>query len=129
LLSEIRQGLRDIGLDAADLPDHSTLVKWFDRIKTAPWRVLLRRETQQHELSGHAVIDATFFDRENVSKHYCLQTNYQVQTLKATALVDAESQAILDVHCRSRNATTHSSGGRSPLATRMTSPALPPTKV
>ncbi|MDS0478380.1 IS5 family transposase [Natrinema sp. 1APR25-10V2] len=99
LLSEMPQILGEIGLDAADLPDHSTLVKWFDRIKTALWRVLLRLSAQEHEPSGHAAIDATFFDRENASKHYCRRTNYRVQTLKATALVDTESQAILDVHC------------------------------
>jgi len=99
LLSEMPQILGEIGLDAADLPDHSTLVKWFDRIKTALWRVLLRLSAQLHEPSGHAAIDATFFDRENASKHYCRRTNYRVQTLKATALVDTESQAILDVHC------------------------------
>ncbi len=61
--------------------------------------MLLRREAQLRDLSGHAAIDATFFDRENASKHYCRRTNYRVQTLKATALVDTESQAILDVHC------------------------------
>ena len=33
LLSEMPQILGEIGLNAADLPDHSTLVKWFDRIK------------------------------------------------------------------------------------------------
>jgi IS5 family transposase len=71
----------------------------FDRIKTALWRVLLRLSAQLHEPSGHAAIDATFFDRENASKHYCRRTNHQVQTLKATALVDTETQAILDVHC------------------------------
>ena len=95
LLSEMPQILGEIGLDAADLPDHSTLVKWFDRIKTALWRVLLRLSAQLHEPSGHAAIDATFFDRENASKHYCRRTNYRVQTLKATALVDTESQAII----------------------------------
>ena len=42
LLSEMPHILGEIGLDAADLPHHSTLVKWFDRIKTALWRVLLR---------------------------------------------------------------------------------------
>jgi len=98
LLSEMPQILGEIGLEAADLPDHSTLVKWFDRIKTALWRVLLRLSAQLHEPSGHAAIDATFFDRENASKHYCRRTNYRVQTLKATALVDTETQAILDVH-------------------------------
>ncbi|NHN65682.1 IS5 family transposase [Haloarcula sp. JP-Z28] len=99
LLSEMPQILGEIGLNAADLPDHSTLVKRFDRIKTALWRVLLRLSAQLHEPSGHAAIDATFFDRKNASKHYCRRTNYRVQTLKATALVDTESQAILDIHC------------------------------
>ena len=98
LLSEMPHILGEIGLEPADLPDHSTLVKWFDRIKTALWRVLLRLSAQLHEPSGHAAIDATFFDRENASKHYCRRTNYRVQTLKATALVDTETQAILDVH-------------------------------
>ncbi len=42
LLSEMPHVLGDIGLEPADLPDHPTLVKWFDRIKTALARVLLR---------------------------------------------------------------------------------------
>lgn len=44
-------------------------------------------------------MDATFFDRETASKHYCRRTNYRVQTLKTTALVDTKTQAVLDVHC------------------------------
>src|SRR6056297_1640114 len=99
LLSEMSHILGEIGRFEADLPHHSTLVKWFDRIKTALWRVLLRLSAQLHDPSGHAAIDATFFDRENASKHYCRRTNYRVQTLKTTALVDTESQAVLDVHC------------------------------
>ena len=35
LLSEMPHILGEIGHDAADLPNHSTLAKWFDRIKTA----------------------------------------------------------------------------------------------
>jgi len=93
LLSEIPHILVEIGLEPADLPHHSMLVKWFDRIKTALWRVLLRRQAQLHNLGGHAAIDVTFFNRENSNKHYCRQTNYRVQTLKITALVDIESQA------------------------------------
>jgi len=54
------QILGEIGLEPTDLPDHSTLVKWFDRIKTALWRVLLRLSAQLHGQSGHAAIDATF---------------------------------------------------------------------
>jgi IS5 family transposase len=99
LLSEMSQILAEIGLDEADLPDHSTLVKAFDRLKTALWRVLLRLSSELLDPGGHAAIDATFFDRETASKHYCRRTNYRVQTLKTTALVDTETQAILDVHC------------------------------
>jgi len=77
-------------------------VKAFDRIKMAVWRVVLRLSAQLHEPSGHTAMDATFFDRENASKHYCRRTNYRVQTLKTTALVDTESQAVLDVHCTTR---------------------------
>jgi IS5 family transposase len=100
LLSEMPQILAEIGLEKADLPDHSTLVKAFDRIKMAVWRVLLRLSAQLHDTSGHAAMDATFFDREHASKHYCRRTNYRVQPLKTTALVDTASQAVLDVHCR-----------------------------
>jgi hypothetical protein len=42
LLSEMPHILGEIGLEPADLPHHSTLVKRFDKIKTALWRVLLR---------------------------------------------------------------------------------------
>ena len=99
LLSEMPQILREIGLEKADLPHHSTLVKAFERIQIAVWRVLLRLSSQLHEPSGRAAMDATFFDRETASKHYCRRTNYRVQTLKVTALVDTASQAVLDVHC------------------------------
>jgi IS5 family transposase len=98
-LSEMPLILGEIGLEEGDLPDHSTLVKAFDRFQMKIWRVLLRLSSELHDLSGHGAIDATFFDRENASKHYCRRTNYRVQTLKATALVDTQSQAILDVHC------------------------------
>ena len=94
--------LGDIGFDAPDFPHHSSLVEWFDRINRALWRVLLRLSAQLHNPSGYAAIDATFFDRENASKHYCCRANYRVQTLKTTALVDTESHAILDVHCTTK---------------------------
>ena len=87
LLSEMPQILAEIGLEKADLPHHSTLVKAFERIQIAVWRVLLRLSSQLHELSGQAAMDATFFDRETASKHYCRRTNYRVQTLKVTVTV------------------------------------------
>jgi len=99
LLSEMPQILAEIGLEEGDLPHHSTLVKAFDRLEMKIWRVLLRLSTQLHDTADHAAMDATFFDRETASKHYCRRTIYRVQTLKTTALVDTKTQAVLDVHC------------------------------
>src|SRR6056297_3791956 len=99
LLSEMPHILGEIGLEPVDLPHHSTLVKWFDRIKTALWRVLLRLSAQLHDPSEHAAIDATFFERDRASRHYCHRTNYHVQTLKVTKLVDTATQVVLDLHC------------------------------
>ena len=97
-LSEMPHILAEIGLEPDELPDHPTLVKWIDRLTMAVWRVLLRLSAQEHKLSGEAAIDSTYFDRENASKHYCRRTDYRVQTLKTTTLVDTDSQAVLDVH-------------------------------
>jgi len=88
-----------IGLEPDDLPDPSTLNKWLDRIEMAVWRVLLRHSAQLHDPSPHAALDATYYERSPASKHYCDRTNYRVQTIEATKLVDTETQAILDVHC------------------------------
>lgn len=59
LLSEMSHILGEIGLEPADLPHHSTPVKWFDKIKTAFWRVLLL-SAQEYDLSVHAAIDECF---------------------------------------------------------------------
>ncbi len=102
LLSEMPHIFGEIGLEPAYLQYHSTLVKWFDRIKTVLWRVLLRLSAQLYDPSDYAAIDATFFDRKNASNLYCQRANYRMQTLKTTALVGIESQAILDVHCTTK---------------------------
>ena len=99
LLKEMPQITREIGLDAADLPAPSTLCKALDRIEMSLCRVLLRQSAQLHDPSEHAALDATFYERDRASPHYCHRTNYRVQTLKVTKLVDTESQAVLDVHC------------------------------
>jgi len=88
-----------IGLEPDDLPHPSTLNKWFDRILMDVWRVLLRHSAQLHDPSPHVAVDATYYERSPASKHYCSRTNYRVQTVEATKLVDTETQAILDVHC------------------------------
>jgi hypothetical protein len=91
--------------------------------------VLLRLSAQLHELSGHAAIDSTFFDRESASRYYYRRTNYRVQTLKTTALVDSASQAVLNVYCTTRRCARHSDrrAGR-PCGTRATRVASRPTE-
>jgi len=64
LLSKMPHILAEIGLEEGGLPDHSTLVKAFDRFQMKIWRVLLRLSAQLHDLSGRVGIDVTFFDRE-----------------------------------------------------------------
>jgi len=91
--------LEVVGLEADDLPHPSTLNKWLDRIVMDVWRVLLRQSAQLHDPSPRVAVDATYYERSPASKHYCDRTNYCVQTIEATKLVDTETQAILDVHC------------------------------
>jgi len=99
LLETMTQILGVIGIEADDLPHPSTLNKWLDRIEMAVWRVLLRHSAQLHDPSPDVAIDATYYERSPASKHYCDRTNYRVQTIEATKLVDTDTQAILDVHC------------------------------
>jgi IS5 family transposase len=98
LLETMTQILDVIGLESDDLHP-STLNKWLDRIEMAVWRVLLRHSAQLHDPSPHVAVDATFYERSPASKHYCDRTNYRVQTIEATKLVDTDTQAILDIHC------------------------------
>jgi IS5 family transposase len=88
-----------IDIEPDDLPHPSTLNKRFDQIVMEVWRVLLRHSPQLHNPSAHVAVDATHYERSPASKHYCDRTNYCVQTIEATKLVDTETQAILDVHC------------------------------
>ena len=91
LLTEMPQITGEIGLNAADLPAPSMLCKAFDRIEMTVCRVLLRQSAQLHNPSSHAALDATFYERDRASRHYCQRTNYRMQTLKVTKLVDTET--------------------------------------
>ena len=99
LLKEMPQITREIGLEMADLPAPSTLCKAFDRIEMSLCRVLLRHSAQLHSPSDHAALDATLYERDQASRHYCNRTNYRVQKLKVTKLADTDTQSILDLHC------------------------------
>lgn len=97
-LSEMPQITAAIGLETSDLPAPSTLCKAFDRLDMRVCRVLLAHSAGLHELSTHAAVDATFYERKAASRHYRSRTAYAIKTLKVTKLVDTATQAILDVH-------------------------------
>jgi IS5 family transposase len=112
LLSEMPHILGEIGLDAADLPDNSTLVTWFDRIKTALWRVLLRLSSQLHDVSGHAAIDATFFDRETASSTTAVGRSIVSRRSKRQRSWTRKAKPFWMFTVRPRIVTTHSSAGQ-----------------
>lgn len=99
LLREMPRIIGSIGLERDDLPHPSTLCKALDRIEMGLCRVLLRQSAHLHDLGDTVGIDATYFERDRASRHYCRRTEYCIQTLEATTLVDTDTQAILDVHC------------------------------
>ena len=70
----------------------SALCKSFDRAPMSIWRELL-------DQSGHAAIDATYFDRRQASSHYLQRCDREVQTVQTTFLVDTAQGAVIDVHC------------------------------
>jgi len=130
LLSEMPQILAKIGLDAADLLIiRRNKVKAFDRIKMAVWRVLLRLSAQLHEPSGHAAMDATFFDRENASKNTTVDGQIIVSRRSKRLLSSILSHKLSSrFTAQLRNVTTRRSAGNSPAATRASCTASPPTK-
>jgi len=99
LLTEMPQITREIGLEPANLPHPSTLCLAFDNIEMDICRVLLRQSAQLHDTGDLAALDATFFERSPASRKYCNRTDYDVKKLKATKLVDTDTNVILDLHC------------------------------
>jgi len=63
------------------------------------WRVLFRLSTELHELGEVQAIDVIGFDRRAASRRYAKRTNYTVNAVETTILVDCETSAILDIHC------------------------------
>jgi len=80
----------------------SALCKSFDRAPMAVWRELLRLSSELLDQSGHAAIDATYFDRREASTHYLKRCDRDVRTIQATFLVDTAQGAVIDVHCSAK---------------------------
>jgi IS5 family transposase len=102
-LLEHTPAIRDeLEIDEDDIPDYSTVCKWYQEIMMEVWRLLLRHSAEIAGTSGRAAIDSTFFERHQASSHYISRTDYTFDKLKVTLLVDIESQAVVDFHCTTR---------------------------
>jgi IS5 family transposase len=99
LLREMPRITREIGRFKSDFPHYSTLCLAFEILEMRICRVLLGQSAQPHDTGDITTIGATYFDCSPASRHYCRRTNYRVQTLEATKLIDTETQVILDLYC------------------------------
>ena len=102
-LLERAPAIRDaFGIDTDDVPDSSSVCKWYQDLAMEVWRLLLRHSAEVAGISGRAAIDSTYFERHQASSHYVSRTDYTFDKLKVTLLVDTESHAVIDVHCTTR---------------------------
>jgi len=95
-------GIRDAFEIDDDVPDYSTVRKWYQDLMMKVWRLLLRHSVEIAGTSGRATIDSTLFERHQASSHYVSRTDYTFDKLKVTLLVDIESHAVLDIHYTTR---------------------------
>jgi IS5 family transposase len=89
----------ELGLDRSELPHPSTICNSLDRLTMAICRRLLQQTTTLHEFGEVAAIDTSSFDRIAASSRYTRKTDYRIQSLKTTLLVDCSTGVILDIHC------------------------------
>lgn len=68
----------DISSD--DMPDYSTVCKWYQDLMMTVWRLLLRHSAELAGPSGRAAIDSTFFERHQASSHYLSHGLYLRET-------------------------------------------------
>lgn len=88
-----------LALRRGEFPGPSALCKSIDRAPMSIWRELLRQSSELLDQTGHAAIDATYFDRRQASSHYLKRCDREVRTVQATSLVDTAQGAVIDVHC------------------------------
>lgn len=75
-LSEMDAVVEKLGLSVAELPDFTTVAVWYQELKMAVWRALLRRSTAGCDTDSVQAIDATGFDRHRASRHYATSSGY-----------------------------------------------------
>ena len=89
----------NLNLDQSELPHPSTICNSLDRLTMAICRRLLKQTKTLHELGEVPAIDTSSFDRIAASSRYTQQTDYRIQSLKTTLLMDCSIGVILDIHC------------------------------
>ena len=79
-LLEQMPGIRDaLGINRDDVPDSSTVCKWYQDVMMEVWRLLLRHSAEIAGTSGRAAIDSTFFERHQGSSYYVSRTDCSVE--------------------------------------------------
>ena len=89
--------IRD-ALDLDSIPAPSTLCKVLNRLEMAVWRVLLNISLVDVPVNGITGIDASGFERTHASAHYTKRTNFMIQQMKITLLIDTATNVVLDIH-------------------------------
>jgi len=76
---------------------------WMDRrgVSLVEPRIL-RHFAELFDGSVAAAIDSTDSNRHHASHHYLKHLDYGITALKTTAVVDTETQAVLDAHCTTK---------------------------
>jgi len=101
---------RILSLKPFELPDFTTLCTRMQELKMPLWRELLRLSAELHETGEIQSIGATGMDRVAASQHYVKRTNYRFKAVKTTALIDCDTDTILDIHCSMRQPHDTQSG-------------------
>jgi hypothetical protein len=112
--------------ERGEFPSPSALCNFFDRASVCIWRELLRLLSELLNQSGHAVIDATYFDRRQAPSHYLNRCEQEAQAVQVTFLVDIAEGAII-THIAAQTIQT-ARRLRSPCGTQSTCRVSPPTK-
>ena len=80
------------------LPHYTTIQKAFERMGMKVWRWLHQDSLfNQTDLPRIAAVDSSGWERSWASRHYTQRTKLKIKALKATLLIDTQSQSILDV--------------------------------
>jgi hypothetical protein len=76
------------------VPHFTVLRDLLDRLPTRLRRAFLRASAEKR--TGHAAVDSTGFDRDQLSRYYVQRADYRDRSLRVTALVDVGTLNVTD---------------------------------